>query len=206
MDASKVNCEPMNLPRSFYAQPTRRLAKALLGCRLVRSLDGQRAAGVIVETEAYIGESDLACHARAGRTARTEVMYGRPGLVYVYFTYGLHWMLNVVSEHEDYPAAVLIRAIEPVEGVALMQAARGQRPGGDLTNGPAKLCQALRIDRALNGVDLTAARSSLWIEADRTVPARSILSGPRIGLGSTPEPWFSKPWRYWIKDNPFLSK
>jgi DNA-3-methyladenine glycosylase len=173
---------------------------------LVRSIDGQRAAGVIVETEAYIGESDLACHARAGRTARTEVMYGRPGLAYVYFTYGLHWMLNVVSEHEDYPAAVLIRAIEPVEGVALMQAARGQRPGGDLTNGPAKLCQALRIDRALNGVDLTAARSSLWIEADRTVPARSILSGPRIGLGSTPEPWFSKPWRYWIKDNPFLSK
>ena len=196
----------MRLPRSFYAQPTRQLAKALLGCRLVRTLDGQRVSGVIVETEAYIGENDLACHARAGRTARTAVMYGRPGLAYVYFTYGLHWMLNVVSEHEDYPAAVLLRAIEPVEGVALMQATRGQHPIGDLTNGPAKLCQALRIDRALNGVDLTDVGSDLWVEADRTVPARSILGGPRIGLGSTPEPWLSKPWRYRIKANPFVSK
>jgi DNA-3-methyladenine glycosylase len=196
----------MRLSRSFYAQPTRRLAKALLGCRLVRSLDGQRVSGVIVETEAYIGENDLACHARAGRTARTEVMYGWPGLVYVYFTYGLHWMLNVVSEREDYPAAVLIRAIEPVEGVALMQAVRGPRPIGDLTNGPAKVCQALRIDRALNGVDLTDARSGLWIEPDRSISTRSIRSGPRIGLGSTPEPWLSKPWRYRIEDNPFVSK
>jgi DNA-3-methyladenine glycosylase len=206
MDASKVNCEPMCLPRSFYTQPTRRLAKALLGCRLVRRVDGQRSSGVIVETEAYMGENDLACHARVGRTARTEVMYGRPGLAYVYFTYGMHWMLNVVSERVDYPAAVLIRAIEPIEGVALMQAARGPRPIGDLTNGPAKLCQALRIDRALNGVDLTDAGSGLWIEPDRSVPARSIARGPRIGLGSTPEPWLSEPWRYWIKGNPFVSK
>jgi DNA-3-methyladenine glycosylase len=172
----------------------------------MRSLDGQQISGVIVETEAYIGETDLACHARAGQTTRTAVMYGRPGLAYVYFTYGLHWMLNVVSERAGFPAAVLIRAIEPVEGVALMQAARGLRPIGDLTNGPAKLCQALRIDRAMNGVDLADARSDLWIEADRTVPARSILSGPRIGLGSTSEPWLSKPWRYWIKSNPFVSK
>ncbi|MBI5566420.1 MAG: DNA-3-methyladenine glycosylase [Chloroflexi bacterium] len=196
----------MRLSQTFYAQPTRRLAKALLGCRLVRNLDGQRVSGVIVETEAYIGENDLACHARAGRTARTEVMYGRPGLAYVYFTYGLHWLLNVVSECEDYPAAVLIRAIEPVDGVAAMQAARGQRPIGQLTNGPAKVCQALRIDRAMNGVDLTDARSDLWIEADRTVPARSIGHGPRVGIGRTPEPWLSKPWRYRVKDNPFVSK
>lgn len=177
-----------------------------MGCRLVRSLNGQRAAGVIVETEAYIGETDLACHARAGRTARTAVMYGRPGLAYVYFTYGMHWLLNVVSEIEDFPAAVLIRAIEPVEGVALMQAARGQRPIRELTNGPAKLCQALRIDQAMNGVDLASADGSLWIEADRTVPARSILRGPRIGIGGTPEPWLSKPWRYWIDGNTFVSK
>jgi len=163
-------------------------------------------AGVIVETEAYIGENDLACHARAGRTARTAVMYGRPGLTYVYFTYGLHWLLNVVSEVEDFPAAVLIRALEPVEGVALMQAARGPRPVRDLTNGPAKLCQALRIDQTLNGVDLTSAEGGLWIEADRTVPARSILRGPRIGISGTPEPWLSKPWRYWVKENAFVSK
>jgi DNA-3-methyladenine glycosylase len=169
-------------------------------------MDDRRLSGMIVETEAYIGENDLACHARAGRTARTEIMYGPPGLAYVYFTYGLHWMLNVVSERVDYPAAVLIRALEPIEGVALMQAARGPRPIGDLTNGPAKMCQALRIDRAMNGVDLTSARGELWIEADCTVPVRSILCGPRIGLGSTPEPWLSKPWRYWIKGNSFVSK
>ncbi len=196
----------MCLSASFYTQPTRQLARALLGCRLVRRLNGQRVAGVIVETEAYIGENDLACHARAGRTARTAVMYGRPGLTYVYFTYGLHWLLNVVSEVEDFPAAVLIRALEPVEGVALMQAARGSRPVRDLTNGPAKLCQALRIDQTLNGVDLTSAESGLWIEADRTVPARSILRGPRIGISGTPEPWLSKPWRYWVKENAFVSK
>lgn len=196
----------MCLSASFYTQPTRQLARALLGCRLVRRLNGQRVAGVIVETEAYIGENDLACHARAGRTARTAVMYGRPGLTYVYFTYGLHWLLNVVSEVEDFPAAVLIRALEPVEGVALMQAARGSRPVRDLTNGPAKLCQALRIDQTLNGVDLTSAEGGLWIEADRTVPARSILRGPRIGISGTPEPWLSKPWRYWVKENAFVSK
>ncbi len=196
----------MRQPQSFYTQPTRRLAKALLGCKLVRQLDGQRVSGIIVETEAYIGETDLACHARAGRTARTAVMYGRPGLVYVYFTYGLHWLLNIVSEREEFPAAVLIRAIEPVEGVPLMQAARGPRPMGDLTNGPAKVCQALRIDQALNGVDLTDVCSTVWIEADRTVPARSIQCGPRIGISRTPEPWLSKPWRYWVKENTFVSK
>lgn len=177
-----------------------------MGCKLVRQLDGQRVSGIIVETEAYIGETDLACHARAGRTARTAVMYGRPGLVYVYFTYGLHWLLNIVSEREEFPAAVLIRAIEPVEGVPLMQAARGPRPMGDLTNGPAKVCQALRIDQALNGVDLTDVCSTVWIEADRTVPARSIQCGPRIGISRTPEPWLSKPWRYWVKENTFVSK
>ncbi len=196
----------MYLGPTFYTQPTRQLAKALLGCRLVRTLDGQRVSGVIVETEAYLGETDLACHARAGRTARTEIMYGRPGLAYVYFTYGLHWLLNVVSEREDFPAAVLIRAIEPVEGVALMQAARGQHSISQLTNGPAKLCQALRIDRACNGVDLSNAAGGLWLEPDRTVPARSIRRGPRIGIGGTPEPWLSKPWRYWIDGNSFVSK
>jgi DNA-3-methyladenine glycosylase len=206
MVASKVNSAIMRLARSFYAQPTRTLAKALLGCRLVRQFNGRRVAGVIVETEAYLGEDDLACHARVGRTARTAVMYGLPGIAYVYFTYGMHWMLNVVSEREDYPAAVLIRAIQPVEGLDLIETARGPRPIGDLTNGPAKLCQALRIDRAMNGVDLTDARSELWIEADRSIAARSINRGPRVGLGRTPEPWLSKPWRYWIRGNPFVSK
>src|SRR5512135_2758607 len=154
----------MRLTRSFFARPTRQLAQALLGCRLVRRWEGQRLSGMIVEAEAYIGETDLACHARFGRTPRNTVMYGLPGFAYVYFTYGMHWMLNVVSEREDFPAAVLIRALEPREGIDLMQAARGPRPIGDLTNGPAKLCQALRIDRGMNGVDLTDARGELWIE------------------------------------------
>src|SRR5512142_651054 len=133
----------MRLDRSFYARPTRDLAKALLGCRLVRSMSGQRIAGCIVETEAYIGETDLACHARAGRTLRTEVMYGQPGRAYVYFTYGMHWMLNVVSEAEHFPAAVLIRALEPEEGQDVMHQHRPVPYPIELCRGPAKLTQAL---------------------------------------------------------------
>jgi DNA-3-methyladenine glycosylase len=196
----------MRLPRSFYARPTRQVARALLGCRLVRRWQGQRMSGVIVETEAYIGESDQACHARFGRTARNAVMYGRPGIAYVYFTYGMHWMLNVVSEVEGFPAAVLIRALEPIHGIDQMLAARGIRSVRDLCNGPAKLTQALRIDRVANGVDLGNRHGDLWIEQGDRVPTRSIGRGPRIGLYNTPEPWKSKPWRYWMKDSPFVSK
>jgi DNA-3-methyladenine glycosylase len=196
----------MRLARSFYAQPSRQLARELLGCRLVRRWQGQRLSGIIVEAEAYIGESDLACHAHVGRTARNAVMYGKPGVAYVYFTYGLHWMLNVVSEPIDSPAAILIRALEPLEGVDLMFQRRGPRPLTDLCRGPAKLTQALRIDKALNGVDLVNRRSELWLEPDRSIPPRRIARGPRIGLGSTPEPWFSKPWRYYLKDSPFVSR
>ena len=196
----------MRLSRSYYARPTRQLAQALLGCRLVHLLDDQRLAGIIVEAEAYIGENDLACHARFGRTPRNAVMYERPGLAYVYFTYGMHWMLNVVSEASGFPAAILIRALEPVEGIDRMLHNRGQRPLHDLCNGPAKLTQALRIDRALNGVDLCDRQSVLWIEAGVKVPVRSILRGPRVGLFNTPEPWKSRPWRYWVKDSRSVSK
>lgn len=195
----------MRLSRSFFAQATRQVARALLGCRLVRLCDGQRLSGIVVETEAYIGETDLACHARAGCTARTAIMYGRPGLAYVYFTYGMHWMLNVVSEPADFPAAVLIRAIEPQEGLAQMLRHRPVAHPIDLCRGPAKLTQALRIDQALNGVDLCSRRSVLWIEAGGPLPARSICCGPRVGLNLTPEPWKSKPWRYWVADNKFVS-
>jgi DNA-3-methyladenine glycosylase len=194
------------LNRSFYTRPTRQLAQALLGCRLVRRWQGQRLSGLIVETEAYIGETDLACHARVGRTVRNAVMYGRPGLAYVYFTYGIHWMLNVVSEAEHFPAAVLIRALEPEEGIDLMRQYRPVPHPIELCRGPAKLTQALRIDQALNGVDLCNRRGDLWIEAGVPMPARSVARGPRVGLGATPEPWKSKPWRYWVKDNPFVSK
>ena len=196
----------MRLTRSFYARPTRQLAQALLGCRLVRRWNGQRLSGFIVEAEAYIGEADLACHARFGRTPRNAVMYGKPGLAYVYFTYGMHWMLNVVSEEEHFPAAVLIRALEPQEGIDQMQQHRPVSRPIELCRGPAKLTQALRIDQTLNGVDLCSRHADLWIESGVPLPARSVERGPRVGLFTTPEPWKSKPWRYWVKDNPFVSK
>lgn len=185
----------MIFSRKFYNRPTLRVARDLIGARLVRMLDGVRLAGLITETEAYIGEEDLACHARAGRTPRTAVMYGAPGHAYVYFTYGNHWMLNVVAEREGSPAAVLIRAIQPVEGVTVISK---RRQGRD-TNGPGKLCQALGIARAENGADLTDARGGLWIEAGVRVPDSLVRKGPRVGLGCTPEPWLSKPWRFLVK-------
>lgn len=207
MTMSKVKLHAMvRWSRSSFERSTRQLAQALLGCRLVRLWHDRRLCGLIVETEAYIGETDQACHARFGRTPRNAVMYGPPGVAYVYFTYGMHWMLNVVSEAEGFPAAVLIRALEPLEGLEIMERHRHTAAARDLTSGPAKLCQALRIDQAMNGVDLCDPDSRLWIEDGRSVPARSILRGPRVGLFNTPEPWKSKPWRYWIKDNHFVSR
>jgi DNA-3-methyladenine glycosylase len=172
----------------------------------VRRWDGQQLGGLIVETEAYIGETDLACHARFGRTPRNAVMFGKPGLAYVYFTYGMHWMLNVVSEGEHFPAAVLIRALEPQAGLDLMFRFRRARRPIELCRGPAKLTQALRIDQALNGVDLCSRHGDLWIEPGVPIPARSVMRGPRVGLFTTPEPWKSKPWRYWVKDSPYVSR
>jgi DNA-3-methyladenine glycosylase len=167
----------------------------LIGARLFRVLDGVRLAGLITETEAYVGEQDLACHARAGRTPRTAVMYGPPGHAYVYFTYGNHWMLNVVSEREGFPAAVLIRAIQPIEGADVMSK---RRMGRD-TYGPGKLTQAMGITKSENSLDLTVANGSLWIEAGISIPDESVTIGPRVGLNTVPEPWFSKPWRFLVK-------
>ncbi len=194
------------LSPSFFSRRTRSVARQLLGCRLVRQLNGTRLSGIIVESEAYIGEEDLACHAKAGNTARTRVMYGPPGFSYVYFTYGMHWMLNVVTEEEGFPAAVLLRAIEPQEGVDVMRALRGGKPVALLTNGPARLTQAMGIERAENGKDLCRPDSSIWIEPGRRLSPRQIATSSRIGLGQTPEPWLSKPWRYFVKGNSFVSR
>ncbi len=184
------------LPRSFYNRPTLTVAREVLGARLVRILDGVKLVGLITETEAYIGEVDLACHAKAGWTNRTAPMYGAPGHAYVYFTYGNHWMLNAVTEKEGRPAAVLIRAIQPIEGVEVMMA---RRHGRD-TFGPGKLTQAMGITKSENTVDLTESGSGLWIEAGVNVPNKSVTKGPRVGLNSTPEPWLSKPWRFLVKN------
>jgi DNA-3-methyladenine glycosylase len=193
----------MILPRKFYNRPTLAVARELIGARLVRILDGVKLVGLITETEAYISQEDLACHAKAGLTPRTKVMFGPPGHAYVYFTYGNHWMLNVVTEKEGFPAAVLIRAIQPIQGAQLMSARRSGRD----TFGPGKLTQAMGITKSENGVDLTEAGdvlslskgSSLWIEAGQSVPDSAVTIGPRVGLNNTPEPWLSKPWRFLVK-------
>jgi DNA-3-methyladenine glycosylase len=188
----------MILPRKFYNRPTLTVARELIGARLVRILDGVKLVGIITETEAYIGEEDLGCHAKAGWTPRTQVMYGPPGHAYVYFTYGNHWMLNAVTEREGLPAAVLIRAIHPIEGAEVMSA---RREGRD-TLGPGKLTQAMGIGKSENGVDLTETGGSLWIEAGISVPDSAVTIGPRVGLYTVPEPWKSKPWRFLVKHLP----
>lgn len=191
------NFETMKiLPRSFYNRPTLTVARELIGARLVRMERGRRLVGLIVETEAYIGEKDLACHAKAGLTPRTAPIYGEAGHAYVYFTYGNHWMLNAVTEREGFPSAVLIRAIQPMEGVEVMS----KRRDGRDTFGPGKLTQAMGIDKALNQVDLTEPASPLRIEAGVQVPNSLVTKSPRVGLNNTPEPWLSKPWRFKVKN------
>ena len=183
------------LPRDFYNRPTLKVARELIGARLVRVLEGVKLVGLITETEAYISQKDLACHAKAGITPRTKVMFGEPGHAYTYFTYGNHWMFNVVTEREGFPAAVLIRAIQPIEGVEVML----ERRHGRDTFGPGKLCQAMGIGKSENNADLAAPTSGLWIEAGVKVPESVVTISPRVGLYSVPEPWKSKPWRFLVK-------
>lgn len=191
---------PARLTRSFFARATVEVSRQLLGHRLVheQKVNGRvrRIAGIITETEAYCGEEDLACHARHGRTRRTEVMYGPPGFAYVYFTYGNHWMLNVVTGQEGTPHAVLIRAVQPTEGLELIARRRKGRPQKIWTNGPGKLTQAFGISGRHNGLDLTSPTAIMFIERVRTVADGRVRTGPRVGLGATPEPWLSKPWRF----------
>jgi DNA-3-methyladenine glycosylase len=190
------------LTTSFYNRPTLTVARELLGARLVRILDGVKLVGLITETEAYFGFDDLASHAKAGRTIRTAPMFGPPGHAYVYFTYGNHWMLNAVTEQEGFPAAVLIRAIQPIEGIEIMM----ERRGGRDTLGPGKLTQALGVTKSENNVNLTEAGSGLWIEAGQSIPEKSVTIGVRVGLNKTPEPWLSKPWRFLVKEPIFISR
>ena len=168
------------LNRKFYHRDTLRVARALLGKKLVRQINGLELSGMIMETEAYCGEADSACHAHRGQTARNAVMFGEPGHAYVYFTYGMHYMLNLVTEAAGNPCAVLIRAILPLTGIEAMEARR-KKKGALLTNGPAKLCQALSIDKSLNGCDVTLG-SELWVENYKKIPDSVIVSTPRIGI------------------------
>lgn len=182
------------LARSFYLRPTLAVARDLLGRTLVRVLDGQRLAGRISEVEAYVGEDDLASHAARGLTPRNRAMYGHGGLAYVYLIYGMHHCLNVVTEAEGFPAAVLIRGMQPLEGAALMQANRAGRPLRDLATGPARLCQALAVDRRLDGHDLTAG-VGLWLEPGDPAPASAIAATPRVNVGGDQHAR-TIPWRF----------
>lgn len=184
------------LPRSFFARDTVEVARDLLGKRIVREYDGLRISGIILETEAYRGEEDLACHARAGRTPRTEIMYGPPGRAYIYFVYGMHWLLNVVTEEEGFPGAVLIRAIHPEEGLDFISSRRKGHSQTQWTNGPAKICQALAIDGDLNGVDVCGADLQIWLENGVEIEPELIQAGPRVGLNSVLDPWKSIAWRF----------
>lgn len=184
------------LEQSFYDRHAVSVARDLLGRRLVRRLNGQRVSGYIIECEAYYGEEDLACHARAGRTPRTAIMYGQPGRAYVYFTYGMHWLLNCVTGAEGLAAAVLLRAIWPQEGLEEIAARRPGVARARWCDGPAKLCRALQIDGQHNGASLLSAGGELWIEHGQPLPDEWVQTSPRIGIQSTPEPWRSIPWRF----------
>jgi DNA-3-methyladenine glycosylase len=182
------------LQQPFYNRPTLQVARDLLGKKLVRRLDGCDLSGIIVETEAYLGRTDSACHAHRGRTQRNDVMFGPPGCAYVYFTYGMHYLLNLVTEEKDVPCAVLLRALFPVAGIDRMLARR-KRGGKELTNGPAKLCQALAIDKSFNGWDLTRGKQ-LWVEDGFVLAPGAIITTPRIGIDYAAPEDRAAPWRF----------
>jgi DNA-3-methyladenine glycosylase len=186
------------LPRSFYDRATLEVTRDLLAKILVRRLPDAVLKARLVEVEAYTGQSDPGSHAFRGRTRRTEVMFGPPGHLYVYFTYGMHHCMNVVTETEGIAGAVLLRAAEPLEGVDRMERARGPRSPVDLCNGPAKLCQAFGITRAQNGQDLEGP--DIWIEDDGEV-AHNVAISARVGLTAGRE----LPFRFYMADNSYVS-
>ena len=196
----------MKLPRDFYTRSNvLEVARDLLGQKLVvPGRNGARVAGIIVETEAYRGPEDRASHAYNGRrTNRTETMYGIGGTAYVYFVYGMYHQFNLVTNIEDVPHAILVRAVEPSEGLDIMRRRRRGRSEYELTSGPGRLCLALGIDRKLDKADLLGDR--VWIEAGVSISPRQIARGPRVGIDYA-ESWAKKPWRFWVRDNPFVSK
>lgn len=191
----------------FFARDTREVARDLLGCVLVRILpDGTRLSGRIVETEAY-RPGDAAMHAYRRKTPRNAPMFMAPGTAYVYFTYGMHFCFNISTEAEGVPAAVLVRALEPLEGIAAMRAHRGDHlPTEALCRGPANLCKALAIDRTFSGYDMLQPGSVLFVEAppdEAPLPWR-VKTSPRIGVGGD-ETAKRVPWRYYFAEHPCVS-
>ncbi len=197
---------PTRLNLDFFIRPdTLRVARDLLGKLLVvPTPDGSRVSGMIVETEAYLGEMDKAAHSYGGRrTARNEVTYFEGGHVYVFFVYGMYHQLNLVTGLAGHPHVVLIRAVEPVEGIEVMRSRRGDMKDKNLTSGPGKLCIAFGITRDLNGQDLSGER--IWVEEYRNFKKTEIANGPRVGIDYAEE-FVDMPWRFWVKGNEFVSK
>jgi len=174
------------LARAYFDRPTLRVARSLLGKYLVRANGSKRITGKIIEVEAYVGPGDRASHASRGRTKRTDVMFGRSGVAYVYLIYGMYHCFNVVTEREGYPAAILVRAVEPAS------------PPSPVIDGPGRVCRYFQIDRSLNRLDLTVGQT-LWIEGrGERVPPSAITAYPRIGVDYAGE-WATKPWRFRLK-------
>ena len=215
-------------PRALLASDTEAAARRLIGAHLVRGSGPQARIGRIVEVEAYVGVDDLASHARFGRTKRNAAMFGPPGVAYVYLVYGMYNCLNVVTEAEGRPAALLVRAVEPVSGVAAMRAARldrailrvdrqgpeaierarramGAVPDRRLAAGPGLVCAAFSIDRTGDGLDLCDVAAPFHLESASGDGSLSVETGPRVGIDYAPEPWHSKPWRFFVPGNPAIS-
>ena len=196
------------LKRDFYTRAdTLRVARELLGKRLVvPSADGARVSGRVVEVEAYLGAEDRAAHSYGGRrTRRTETMFGVGGTAYVFFVYGIHHQFNVVTGPEGQPHAVLVRAVEPEEGVELMKERRPVRKERELTSGPGKLCRALGLDLSFDGEDLTRGGRAWLEETGVKLRPDEIASGPRIGVAYAAEDAL-KPWRFWVAGNEYFSR
>jgi DNA-3-methyladenine glycosylase len=198
--------KPKKLPRSFYQQETVSVARGLIGTLLWRRIEGVFVAARIVETEAYLGANDPASHARGGlRSKRNEAMYGEGGHAYVYFTYGMHWCMNVVTQEAGIAEAVLLRAAEPVRGVELMRERRPKaKRDSDLMSGPGKLCMALAIDRALDGAPLDGSEMFIT-EPDATVAPADIVVSSRIGVGYAGDAahW---PLRFYLRGSEHVSR
>ena len=196
----------MPLPREFYlGQDTLQIARDLLGKLLVVPAEsGERVAGMIVETEAYLGAIDKAAHSYNNRrTKRTETMFTVGGTAYVFFIYGMYYQFNVVVGVVDVPHAVLVRAVEPIENIEVMRARRGEMADKNLTSGPGKLCVALGIDKSLNNEDLLGEK--VWLEEFRAFSGAEIESGKRIGIDYAEE-FAAEPWRFWVRNNLYVSR
>jgi DNA-3-methyladenine glycosylase len=200
------------LNKNFFQQDTFFIAQSLLGKFIIRKINNNFLVAKITETEAYYGSNDLASHASKGKTPRTKLMFDQPGLAYIYLIYGMYYCFNIVTEKKDFPAAILIRAVEPIEGLKIIHKnrktplAQFSKPKPQLTNGPGKFCQAFMIDKNLNGENLISSpKIYLAQNYQETIKSAQIKKAKRIGIDYAGS-YKNKLWRYYLKNNPFISQ